>query len=176
MAVLDQVANDQVMGTGSYKRGVSATVYRPGLDAGWGVMTGLAEPTAVRSHYPDPKTTAAIVARAAELRGHGVIGDPDVGGARDVLADVIRVWVYVGRPGVQWERLAELLADHQPDAYAGVTGESVSALVRDQGVPSVDVKAADGTVRKGCRLAAIEAAVERRAIESARREIGPGVG
>jgi S-DNA-T family DNA segregation ATPase FtsK/SpoIIIE len=163
LAVLDWQANDQVLGTGAYKRGLSATCYRPMLDAGWGVMTGLAEPTAVRSHYPSPEVTARIVARAAALRGGLVVGDTDTGSARrDVLDDVIRVWAYIGeRPGIHWGRLAELLATHHPEAYTGVTAEAVSALVRGEQVPSVDVKV-DGQVRKGVRLADIRAAAGRR--------------
>jgi hypothetical protein len=74
---------------------------------------------------------------------------------------------YVGhdRPGVHWGRLAELLATHQPEAYAQVSGEALSALVRAAGVPSVDVKM-DGAVRKGCKLAEVQQVARRRAIET----------
>jgi S-DNA-T family DNA segregation ATPase FtsK/SpoIIIE len=92
-----------------------------------------------------------------------VVGDGDTTTARrDVLDDVLRVWAYIGdRPGVHWGRLAELLAAHQPEAYGSVTAEAVSALVRGEQVPSVDVKVG-GEVRKGVRLADVRAAAGRR--------------
>lgn len=165
MAVQDQVANDMILGTGSYKRGLTATVYRPGLDAGWGVITGLAEPTAVRSHYPTPEVGAQIVARATTLRGgQPVAGDTDVP-ARDPLGDVLRVFAHAGRTGLHWEKLAELLAEQQPDAYEGISAEAVSAMVRSAGVPGEQVKV-DGVNRQGCKRREIEAAIERREIES----------
>lgn len=169
MAVQDQVANDMILGTGAYKRGLTATAYRPGLDAGWGVITGLAEPTAIRSHFPTPEVSAAIVARASALRGGVPVGDSGPAPARtDVLQDVLRVFAHVGRRGLHWQTLAALLAEQQPEAYAGITAEAVSARVRGEGVPSEDVKV-DGTVLKGCKRAEVEAVIER-------RELGSGSG
>ncbi len=164
MAVPDQVANDQILGTGAYKRGLTGTAYRPVLDAGWGIMLGLAEPTAVRSQYPDPATTQAIMARATALRGGELVGS-DIArtDTRDVLDDVLRVFAHLGRPGVTWQQLAELLAAEFPEAYAGHNPESLSALVRAAGVPSVDVKSG-GKGIKGCKRVDIEAAIGRREI------------
>jgi S-DNA-T family DNA segregation ATPase FtsK/SpoIIIE len=65
--------------------------------------------------------------------------------------------------GVHWGRLAELLATHQPEAYAEISGEALSALVRGAGVPSVDVKVA-GEVRKGVKLTEVRAAAARKEI------------
>jgi S-DNA-T family DNA segregation ATPase FtsK/SpoIIIE len=162
MAVQDQVANDMILGTGAYKRGLTATAYRPGADAGWGVATGLAAPTAVRSHFPDPATAAAIVARATALRG-GVVGGPvDEAPRRDVLADVLRVFATAGRRALHWDGLAAQLAEAAPE-YAGIGADAVSALVRDKGVPSESVKV-DGVTRRGCKRAEIEAAITRREI------------
>ncbi|MEV0608155.1 FtsK/SpoIIIE domain-containing protein [Polymorphospora rubra] len=165
MAVQDHIANDMILGTGAYRRGLTGTAYRPGEDAGWGIVTGLKEPTPVRSQFPTPEVTAAIIARATQLRG-GVVGDGlEEAARRDVLADVLRVFSYAGRPGLQWTALAELLAEQMPEAYDGITAETVSAAVRGYGVPSQDVKVS-GVVAKGCRRAEIEAAIERREIES----------
>jgi S-DNA-T family DNA segregation ATPase FtsK/SpoIIIE len=164
MAVPDQVANDQILGTGAYKRGLTGTAYRPVLDAGWGIMLGLAEPTAVRSQYPDPATTRAILARATALRGGEPVGtDVDTVPVRDVLDDVLRVFAYLGRPGVTWQQLAELLATEHPEAYGSHSQESLSALVRAAGVPTVDVKS-DGKGLKGCKRTDVEAAVRKREI------------
>ncbi|MEV4893537.1 FtsK/SpoIIIE domain-containing protein [Nonomuraea sp. NPDC055795] len=162
LAVQDHIANDMILGTGAYRAGISATAYRPGLDAGWGMVTGLAAPTAVRSQFPSPKDSAKILARASQLRGGQIVGGDDAATAPrlDVLVDVVRVWP-AGRHGVQWQRLAQLLAEHQPELYDGMTAEAVSSLMRGLGVPSVDVKA-DGQVLKGCRMEGIEAAQQQR--------------
>ena len=59
------------------------------------------------------------------------------------------------RPGMQWELLAEKLADRWPDRWEGATGESVSAECRALGVPSVDVKQF-GRSLMGCRREHLE--------------------
>jgi S-DNA-T family DNA segregation ATPase FtsK/SpoIIIE len=41
LSVLDQIANDQIMGTGAYKRGQTGTMFRPEVDAGWGFTVGM---------------------------------------------------------------------------------------------------------------------------------------
>ncbi|GGK11513.1 hypothetical protein GCM10010124_00160 [Pilimelia terevasa] len=152
LAVPDQVANDMILGTGAYRRGVTGTVYRPGVDAGWGVLTGLAEPTSVRSHFPDAKAAAAIVARATALRGGTVVGDTAATAkARDLLADLTAV---AARNGQQWTAAAAALVQRWPEAYPTMTGEALSELARAQGVVSTDVKIG-GRALKGYRLAAL---------------------
>jgi S-DNA-T family DNA segregation ATPase FtsK/SpoIIIE len=164
LAVQDQVANDMILGTGAYKRGLTATAYRPGLDAGWGIVTGLDSPTAARSHYPGPEESAALVARATALR-HGTVvgGDGDQVQLRDTLGDVLHVFAHLGRPGIQWAEMPALLAQAHGDHYASHTAESLSALLRGLGVPSVDIKV-DGRAAKGCRRDAITEAIRRREI------------
>ena len=95
----------------------------------------------------------ALREKAGTLSGYaaGVTVDKPV---RDVLGDVLAVMG--DRPGMQWELLAEKLADRCPDRWQGVTAESVSAELRDLKVPSVDVKQF-GRVLKGCRKADVEA-------------------
>lgn len=161
LAVQDHIANDMILGTGAYRAGITATGYRPGIDAGWAMVTGLERPVAVRSQFPTPEQGAKILARAAQLRGGQIIGSDGAEAPRlDVLVDVVRVWP-AGRPGVSWQRLAQLLAEQRPEAYEGVTPESVSALLRGLGVPSENVKV-DGQVLKGCRREAVEAVLEQR--------------
>ncbi|XTZ17024.1 hypothetical protein ACQSSU_06505 [Micromonospora echinospora] len=161
LAVQDQVANDMILGTGAYKRGLTATVYRPGVDAGWGVITGLEQPGAVRSHYPAPDVAAAIVARATQLRG-GVVGG-DLGEriqARDMLADA-RAVLRPGEAGVPWGELAGRLAEQWPEMYAGITADMVRESLARYGVPTQDVKV-DGRNLKGARRTALDAAQQRR--------------
>jgi DNA segregation ATPase FtsK/SpoIIIE, S-DNA-T family len=167
LSVADQVANDQIMGTGAYKRGLSGAAYRPRVDAGWGATSGMADAYEgpVRAYYPDADELAAAVDRIRQLRGAGTFTTgPDQAPGRDVLADVLRVFAHAGRSALHWETVAALLAEQAPQAYTGVTKDSVSALVREQGVPSSQVKV-DGTNLQGCHRKEIEAAIERRAIE-----------
>jgi S-DNA-T family DNA segregation ATPase FtsK/SpoIIIE len=168
LAVSDWWANDAILGTGAYKRGLTATAYRPELDAGWGIVLGLSEPMSVRAQFPDDKTSRSILARATTLRGGEPVGTGlDQAPTRDVLDDVLRVFAHAGRPGLPWQRLVELLAEQWPEVYGRHNPESLSALVRAAGVPSVDVKDVGGKALKGCRRAEVEAAMQR-------RELGDG--
>lgn len=176
LAVLGQVENDMILGTGAHKRGLTATVYGGDGNRGWGVGIGQGVPAgAMRSYFPETEVTQAIVARATQLRGGLVVGD-DVERApkRDTLADVLRVFAFIGRPSLQWGQLAELMADHMPE-YEGTTAAVVSMAVRDGGVKSKDVnigkdpKTGKDDVKKGCYQADVLAAVEA-------RELGSGSG
>ncbi|MEQ7011197.1 hypothetical protein ABN028_34000 [Actinopolymorpha sp. B17G11] len=160
LAVGGQVENDMILGTGAYKRGITATVYRPEIDAGWGVMTGLAAPVSVNSHFPDEKTTAAIVARAKGLRGGQVVGaDDDALAARDLLADLAEV----SEPnGQHWAPAAEALSQRWPESYPNLSPDALSELARASKVRSVDVKIA-GTTRKGYRLNTLRQTIADRA-------------
>lgn len=162
LAVLDHISNDQILGTGAHKRGLTGTAYRPGDDAGWGVMTGpYIGP--VRSHFPKPEETAALVARATALRGGVVGGDRgEPVPVRDTLADVRSV--FAAEPGLHWETLAERLADAFPGVYAGMTAEMVRTGLARYDIQPRDIKIA-GSVRKGARRDQIEAAISRRALE-----------
>ncbi|MEU4576579.1 hypothetical protein [Nonomuraea sp. NPDC023979] len=162
LAVQDHIANDMILGTGSYKRGITGTSFRPEIDAGWGMVTGLASPTAVRSQYPDEKTTKKILGRAIQLRGGRPAWADDKELPRvDVLVDVQRVWP--SGPYAHWGPLAEALATFRPEAYSDLTGESLSALLRGLDVPSENVRV-NGQVLKGCKRTFVEAALERREI------------
>lgn len=166
LGVTSHIETDLVLGTGAYKRGARPTSFVPPADgdnpwAGWGYLAGREQP--VQPDYIDIPTARGVVARARAVRGDvapvDLRRDPD----RDVLADVVKVFAHAGRPGLQWQRLAELLAADKPQLYAGVTAEAVSAMLRAEDVPSVDVKA-NGAALKGCRRADVEAAIQRRAI------------
>jgi S-DNA-T family DNA segregation ATPase FtsK/SpoIIIE len=166
LGVQSHVETDLVLGTGAYKAGARPTAFMPPADgdnpwAGWGCIAGRQQP--VRASYLDNNATAEVVQRALALRGDTRAVDLADRPDRDVLADVIRVFAHLNRPGIQWQQLAELLARAQPELYAGVTAEAVSAQVRAEGVPSVDVKS-DGVALKGCRRDAVEAAIQRRSI------------
>ena len=148
LSVAGQIENDMILGTGAYKRGITGTVYRPVLDAGWGMMTGGPSPTAVRSQFPTPQTAAAILARALALRDGTAVGSPDQPEARDLLADLAAV---AASNGQHWMPAAVALAQRWPNAYPNLTPEALSDMARGLGLPSVDVKIKGRTI-KGYRL------------------------
>jgi S-DNA-T family DNA segregation ATPase FtsK/SpoIIIE len=159
LSVLDQIANDQIMGTGAYKRGQTGTMFRPGVDAGWGFTTGMADGLAapVRAYYPDERELKTLMARIAQVRGMGTNITGTQADRRDVLDDVLHVFATFGRRAIHWKTLAELLAAQFPEAYEGISAEAVSALVRDKGVPTEQVKV-DGVNLQGCKQVEVEAA------------------
>lgn len=170
LAVQSHIETDLILGTGAYSRGARPTLFVPIPDeenpwAGWGYLAGRDQP--VRASFIDNPTAEAIVARARAMRGDMPAVDLEPKPDRDVLADVIRVFAHTNRPGLQWQQLAELLAAEQPELYAGVTAEAVSALVRAEKVPSVDVKV-DGVGLKGCRREHVQEAARQRELAGSR--------
>jgi len=159
LSVNGQVENDMILGTGAYKRGITGTVYRPEIDAGWGVMTGLKTPTGVLSQYPDQATTKAILARALALRGGKPVGAAgDLPQARDLLADLIAVSASNGQ---HWATAAEALTAQWPHAYPAITPEALSDMARKLGVPSADIKIARRNW-KGYRLDTLRQVIAQR--------------
>lgn len=170
LGVPSHVETDLVLGTGAYSRGARPTTFMPPADddnpwAGWGYLAGRQQP--IRGAYIDNPTARTIVQRAMALRGDVSAVDMRTDPERDVLADVIKVFAHVGRTGLQWQQLAELLAAEFPALYKGITAEAISALVRGEGVPSVDVKI-NGVGLKGCKRSEVEAAIQRRSISGSR--------
>lgn len=164
LAVPSHKEVELILGTGYYKKGYRPTAFIPPAYgdnpwAGWGYLVGLPQP--VQASFLDNNAAEAIVQRALALRngavGEGMEPRPD----RDVLADVLRVFSHLGRPGVHWKDLAPLLAEQRPELYAGLTQEAISAQVRAEKVPSENVTV-QGVTLKGCYRAAVEEAVRRR--------------
>ena len=160
LKVMDQIANDMVLGTSAYKNGIRATTFRAEIDAGLGYQVGAAaHPLVVRTFYLNLPDTERVSKRARALREaagtlSGVaLGEDDAGPRRDVLADVLEA--FGGDNGLQWQALAERLAGRFPDRWAEATGDGVSAELRARGVPSINVKA-DGQVARGCRRSDVE--------------------
>jgi S-DNA-T family DNA segregation ATPase FtsK/SpoIIIE len=164
LSVDDYIANDMILGTGAHKRGVTGTTFRKKVDAGWAMVVGLLEPTAVRAAFPTEAEAAGILARAVQLRGGILPGRDEQLPRWEVLVDVLRVWP-AGQGGIHWETLAARLADARPELYADMSGEALSALLRSLEVPSVTVTVAQERAR-GCRREAVEAAMARREVTS----------
>ena len=160
LKVMDQIANDMVLGTSAYKNGIRATTFRAEIDAGLGYQVGAAaHPLVVRTFYLNLPDTERVSKRARALREaagtlSGVaLGEDDAAPRRDVLADVLEA--FGGDNGLQWPALAERLAGRFPDRWAEATGDGVSAELRARGVPSINVKA-DGQVTRGCLRSDVE--------------------
>lgn len=165
MSLGGHTENDMVLGTGAHRAGLSATVYRPGIDAGWGIIKGLEKPGSYRSMFPSQDQTKAIMERAAELRGTAVVASADEGKvhARNMLEDA---WAMLrpGESGMPWEVLAQRLAETWPEFYAGVTADMVRETLARYDVPTQDVKVGRKNL-KGARRTAIDAALHPRELD-----------
>jgi S-DNA-T family DNA segregation ATPase FtsK/SpoIIIE len=162
LKVMDQIANDMVLGTSAYKNGIRATTFRAGVDAGLGYQVGAAaHAQVVRTYYLDMPATERIAQRARTMREaagtlSGVaLGQDDTTPCRDVLADVLDV--FSTDPALHWPELAARLAQRFPERWEDTSGDAVSAELRARGVPSVVVNVS-GTRGRGCRLDAVRAA------------------
>lgn len=158
--VPDWQGNDMILGTGQYRAGYNACLFRPKTDAGLGWLKADGAPQIVRTYYLDLPATERICARARVVREHAgvlagyALGDEVARAApRDVLADALEVFGEAA--GLHWDDLAERLAARWPERWADITGEALSAQLRAHGVPSVMVSTG-GVKARGCRKVAVE--------------------
>ena len=155
LSVLDQVANDQIMGTGAYKRGRTGTVYRPGVDQGWGVTSGIQDnyEGAARCAYPAPRELTTILRRIEQVRRGSINADSydQTFTPTRAFIDDLRISFNDGETFMSWQTAAARLVERWPDAYAGLTSEAASQLGRDRGLRSIDGKE-NGRTLKGLRL------------------------
>jgi S-DNA-T family DNA segregation ATPase FtsK/SpoIIIE len=159
LAVPSHTEVELALGTGRYQQGARPNAFEIGVDAGWGVRVGYGPMTTVRAAYLDRATVEKICQRGLKLRG-GTTDGVDLPPARDILTDLRAVWA-AGERGQHWDTLGPRLADRYPDAYATLTAEALSALVRAHGIESRNVKAS-GATRKGVYLADIDKAIAAR--------------
>jgi S-DNA-T family DNA segregation ATPase FtsK/SpoIIIE len=164
LKVPDYDGNDMILGTGAYKQGYNAVLFRTKTDAGLGWLKADGDPQIVRTYYLDLPAADRIAQRARTMReragtltGYALGLDDEAGPPRDVLGDVLEV-IGTGN-GLHWAPLADRLAERFPDRWADATAEAVSAQCRAQGVNSVDVKV-DGYTTKGARRILVERALD----------------
>jgi S-DNA-T family DNA segregation ATPase FtsK/SpoIIIE len=162
LKVMDQTANDMVLGTSAYKNGIRATTFRPEVDAGLGYLVGASsQAQVVRTYYLDMAATEKIAARARALRERAgtlsgvALAEDDAPPERDVLADVLAV--LGDASGMWWQPLADRLAERFPDRWAGAAGDAIRDECKARGIPSV-VVVVDGDRARGCRAADVEKA------------------
>ena len=162
LKVMDQIANDMVLGTSAYKNGIRATTFRAEIDAGLGYQIGAAsQPLVVRTYYVDLPAAERVANRARALREAAgtlsgiALGEDGHAPGRDVLADVLAC--FGDATGLHWQPLADRLAGRFPDRWAGTSGEAVRSECAARGVKSV-VVVMDGERARGCRAADVERA------------------
>ena len=123
LKVPDYDSNDMILGTGAYKAGYNAAMFRAKTDAGLGWLKGDGDPQVIRTYYLDLPASEKIAARARMMREHaGVLSgyalglDDEAGPARDVLANVLTV--FGADAGMHWGAAADRLAERFPDRWA----------------------------------------------------------
>lgn len=135
-AIGDQTANDAILGTGSYKSGVSAMGLEPKTDEGPGdvgtcMTKGItAKPALMRCHYLTQDQVRQIITRAMALRAGIPAASPvddDQGDEVDELADVLAVLGTAAR--MRTHDVLKGLAARRPSVYGSwAFGDLAQAL------------------------------------------------
>ena len=163
----NRLVSEAVLGGDAYAEGFDASSLPVGDEyRGVGYLYGMTDHTpTVRTFLADHTDAEKILTAAREHRERfGTLSGMAAGeemkrASRDVLADVRAVMD--AETGLQWQTIAERLAERMPAHYADITPEAISAQLRALGVPSVDIKR-DGKSLKGAKAAAIDQAIKRR--------------
>jgi S-DNA-T family DNA segregation ATPase FtsK/SpoIIIE len=163
LRVMDQVANDMVLGTSAYKRGINAALF--GLaDKGIGWALGFAEDTAaqvVKSYNVNgPAAERACLRARAARQAAGLLtgqaaGDAGGAGPRSFAADVLAV--FDAAPKLWTSSIASRLAERMPDVYADITPAAVASQLRGLGVAVKNVREPGGQPAPGAERTAVEA-------------------
>jgi S-DNA-T family DNA segregation ATPase FtsK/SpoIIIE len=151
-----------ILGTGSYKAGYNAAIFRAKTDAGLGWLKGDGDPAVVKSFYLDEAAGRKVAARARAMREKtGVLsgyalGEDDSGEIRSFAADVLAVF---GADTRLWnETIAARLAERFPGVYADITAAAVGSQLRGIGVTVKNVREPGRNPNSGCERGAVEAA------------------
>jgi S-DNA-T family DNA segregation ATPase FtsK/SpoIIIE len=139
-AIGDQTGNDAVLGTGSYRSGISAVGLEPKTDdalndCGTLMTRGfMSKPGLLRSCYLSPGDLARVTERAMALR-NGIAPAAVKAGAetevRDLLEDVVQVMQ--DKPRMRSEAVRRFLADEWPQTYGTWSAQRFSAELREAG-------------------------------------------
>jgi DNA segregation ATPase FtsK/SpoIIIE, S-DNA-T family len=161
LRVMDWKANDMVLGTGSYARGINATLMTIS-DKGCGYLVGAADAAQVTKTYNvNGPAAERIVLRARAAREAAgrltgfALGDGDETDVRNFLADVLSV--FATDRNLWCDTIAARLAAAIPDAYADTTQDAVASQLRAKGVEVKPVRQANAGTRSGCERSAIVA-------------------
>ena len=167
LKVPDQVGNDLILGTGAYKAGFNAVIFRHEIDAGLGWLRGTGDPQAVRTYYLDLNASAKIAARARAMRrAAGVLSGYALGedageDDRSFAADALSVF---GTDAKLWcTTIAARLRDRIPGVYADITPVAVGSQLREIGVTVKNVREPGQVPNLGCERSALDAITDERA-------------
>jgi S-DNA-T family DNA segregation ATPase FtsK/SpoIIIE len=161
LRVMDQVANDMVLPTSSYRLGLNATQFTVS-DKGIGWLFGAAdEPTVARTYEIDGPLADRVCERARAARSSaGLLSGYAAGQMtaelpRSFAADVLAVFGDAGK--LYTSTLAQRLARDFPAVYPDVTAAAVASQLRGLGVTVKNVREPSGLPGQGCERAAVEA-------------------
>lgn len=141
-AIGDQTGNDAVLGTSSYKAGISAVGLTPKTDEGPGdigtcmVRGFMAKPGLLRSFYVPQDDAHRITQRALELRQHTGIDPAPADNAPaevDHLANIARV--LTTKPRLRTQEVISLLGEVDRATYGGWTFADLNAARPDAAKP-----------------------------------------
>lgn len=149
-AIGDQQSNDAVLGTGSYKTGISATGLEPKTsegpgDVGTSMTKGFkAKPSLLRTFYINETELARVTDRAMALREEAGITTEstpqaaveDTPQKRDLLEDLAQVLGAERVPAPDAAALLRDLAPNHPD-YQNLNGKKLASLLAEDGVKVV---------------------------------------
>jgi hypothetical protein len=171
-----------ILGSDSYQEGYDASSLPVGDGQngtndyrGVGILYGATDqaPT-VRTFLADHEDAEKILIAARRHREVLGLLSGDAAGEvvereyRDVMADARAVF-YAGQAKISWPELAHRMAELMPRHYADLTPEAISAQLRSLGVAGKNVrdnKHFEKGVGQGFELASLDAAIERRELES----------
>jgi S-DNA-T family DNA segregation ATPase FtsK/SpoIIIE len=170
LRVMDQVANDMILGTSSYQRGIRATLFGH-RDRGMGYLVGQHDlPQILRVYNVGTETAETVVDRALALRGGAVNRDfsPSFEVEKPASAQVTpSLLTDIAAVTEQGERLwyAEILERLASfgDRYADWSGEYLGEQLRAAGIQTRQIGKRDGnrTVNnKGIRTEDVRVAME----------------
>ncbi|HET9889675.1 MAG TPA: hypothetical protein VFQ42_04165 [Mycobacterium sp.] len=139
-AIGDQTSNDAVLGTGSYKQGVSAVGLEPKTDESLGdVGTAMTrgffpKPALLRCCYVPQGDAHRVTDRALQLvaGARPAIEAGEEAEVRDLLDDVVMAMAGADRVRSEW--LRGQLADRWPDSYGGWSAQDFATALRAAGV------------------------------------------
>lgn len=166
LRVMDDRANNMVLGAGAYAAGYRATSFTPD-DKGIGFLVG-AEPVpiVVRSYYIDAVQADKVAARGRAVReAAGLLtgyAAGDVGAelpAVSLLADVASA---IGPEDRMWsETICARLAELRPELYGGWSADQLARALAPYGIETGQ-QWASGKNRRGVEAAAVRAAMAAR--------------
>ena len=174
LRVGDQMANDMVLGTSSYKLGMNATLFTD-TDKGVGLLRdGGPSARTVRSCLIDAAAAERIGRRALALRTTAGRLTGDAAGQRlesdaerlTVVADVVTAWPLVRHADASaWlHEIETTLATEDPDRYAGLETPWLGARLRALGIPTQEQRKrrieGEQINRAGVTLSDLRAALE----------------